>query len=98
MADFPTPGFTGSPLVRIDIERDNQPYFDSACANPKARLLRLEGLAPVVGEDGGLGWGSLAEADPGAPLALLGLIDDTPRFVSLASRFVAFFDDVFGSG
>jgi NAD+ diphosphatase len=83
MADFPQPGFTGSPLVRIDIERDNQPYFDDALANPKSRLLRMEGLTPLVEEDGGLSWGSLAEADPEAPLALLGLIDETPRFVSL---------------
>ena len=84
MADFPAPGFTGSPLVRIDIERDNQPYFDTALANPKSRLLRLDGLSPVIGDDGGLSWGSLAEADPEAPLALLGLIDDAPRFVSLS--------------
>ncbi len=84
MAAFPPPGFTGSPLVRIDIERDNQPYFDAARANPSARLLRLEGLAPVVEEDGGISWGPLAEADPDAPLALLGLLDDAPRFVSLS--------------
>src|SRR4051794_9818768 len=56
MADFPTPGFTGSPLVRIDIERDNLPYFDAAVVNPKSRLLRMEGLTPLVEEDGGLSW------------------------------------------
>jgi NAD+ diphosphatase len=84
MADFPAPGFTGSPLVRIDIERDNIPYFEAAVANPKSRLLRLDGLSPLTEEDGGLSWGSLAEADPQDPLALLGLIDDAPRFVSLA--------------
>jgi NAD+ diphosphatase len=83
MVDFPTPGFTGSPLVRIDIERDNQPYFDAAVVNPKSRLLRMDGLTPLVEDDGGLSWGSLAEADPEAPLALLGLIDDAPRFASL---------------
>ncbi len=84
MADFPAPGFTGSPLVRIDMERDNQPYFDEATANPKARLLRLDGLSPIVEDDGALSWGSLAEANLDHPLALLGLIDDAPRFVSLA--------------
>jgi NAD+ diphosphatase len=84
MADFPVPGFTGSPLVRIDIERDNQPYLDAARADPAARLLRLDGLSPVVEEDGSLSWGSLGEADPDHPLALLGLIDEAPRFVSLA--------------
>ena len=85
MADFPTPGFTGSPLIRVDVERDNQPYFDAACADPKARLLRLDGLTPLVEEDGGLSWGSLGESDPQYPLALLGLIDDAPRFVSLTA-------------
>lgn len=84
MADFPVPGFTGSPLVRIDIERDNQPYFEAACADPAARMLRLDGLMPLVEADGGLSWGPLSEADPQYPLALLGLIDGQPRFASLA--------------
>ena len=84
MADFPPPGFTGSPLVRVDIERDNIPYFEAARADPAARLLRLDGLTPLVEEDGGLSWGSLGEADPQHAFALLGLIDDAPRFVSLA--------------
>ena len=83
MADFPVPGFTGSPLVRIDIERDNQPYLEAAISDPRSRLLQLDGLAPVTEADGGLSWGSLAQADPEAPLALLGLLDDAPRFVSL---------------
>ena len=48
MADFPAPGFTGSPLVRLDIERDQEEYFAAARANPKSRLLRLESLAPIV--------------------------------------------------
>ena len=84
MADFPVPGFTGSPLVRIDIERDNQPYFEAARADPAARMLRLDGLMPLVEADGGLSWGPLSEADPQYPLALLGLIDGQPRFASLA--------------
>jgi len=84
MPPIPKPGFTGSPLVRIDMERDNQPYFDEAMANPSARLLRLDGLAPVLEQDGRLSWGSLAEADPDGDLALLGLIDGAPRFVALA--------------
>ena len=83
MADFPAPGFTGSPLVRIDIERENHAYFDEQRASLSARLLRLEGLDPVLEPDGRLSWGSLAEANPDAPLALLGLIESKPRFVSL---------------
>ena len=84
MAAFPAPGFTGSPLVRIDTERDNQAYFDEQLASLSARLLRLDGLKPVVKPDGALSWGSIAEADPDAELALLGLIDGKPRFVSLS--------------
>src|SRR5690349_2305857 len=84
MAAFPAPGFTGSPLVRIDIERDNRAYFDEQIASPSARLLRLDGLRPVVEPDGALSWGSLAEADPGAEFALLGLLDGKPRFVALS--------------
>ena len=84
MSKIPTPGFTGSPLVRIDIERDNRPYFDAACADPGARLLNLDGLAPVLDAEGRLVWTGLAEADPEADLALLGLLDDKPCFVSLS--------------
>ncbi|ATE67407.1 NAD(+) diphosphatase [Rhizorhabdus dicambivorans] len=84
MSLIPTPGFTGSPLVRIDIERDNQDYFDQAVSSLSARLLRLDGLKPVLEPDGSLSWGSLAEADPDVDLALLGLIDGKPRFVALA--------------
>ena len=84
MAAFPAPGFTGSPLVRIDVERDNRAFFDEQVGSLSARLLRLDGLTPQVTAEGTLSWGSLAEADPDADLALLGLIDGKPRFVSLA--------------
>jgi NAD+ diphosphatase len=83
MTVIPRPGFTGSPLVRIDIERDNKDYYDQAISSLSARLLRLDGLRPVLEPDGRLSWGSLAEADPEADLALLGLLDDKPCFVSL---------------
>lgn len=84
MSKIPTPGFTGSPLVRIDIERDNRPYFEAACADPQAKLLKLDGLAPVLDAEGRLVWTGLAEADPAAHLALLGLLDDKPCFVALS--------------
>ncbi|MFZ5704867.1 MAG: NAD(+) diphosphatase [Pseudomonadota bacterium] len=84
MSKIPTPGFTGSPLVRIDIERDNLPYFEAACADPQAKLLKLDGLAPVLDAEGRLVWTGLAEADPEADLALLGLLDERPCFVSLS--------------
>ncbi|MDB5686515.1 MAG: pyrophosphatase [Rhizorhabdus sp.] len=85
MTRFAAPGFTGSPLVRVDHERDNQAWFDEQASKLSARLLGLDGLMPAVEPDGTLGWGSLAEADPDVPLALLGLLDAKPRFVSLAA-------------
>lgn len=77
-----TPGFTGSPLDRIDIERDQPALFAERLADPRARLLALDGLDPVVDEDGRLLWTDLAQAGD-AEVALLGLIDGIPRFVAL---------------
>ncbi|WP_231638957.1 NAD(+) diphosphatase [Sphingomonas profundi] len=78
-----TPGFTGSPLDRLDHERDDPAALAAHIANPRARLLLLDGLDPIVGADGTLAWGSLADAPADAELALLGLIEGTPRFAAL---------------
>lgn len=83
MTRFAAPGFTGSPLIRVDHERNNPAWFDEQAAKLSARLMRLDGLIPRAEEDGTLSWGSLAEAPPEVELALLGLIDDKPRFVAL---------------
>ncbi|HEY0132686.1 MAG TPA: NAD(+) diphosphatase [Nannocystis sp.] len=78
-----TIGFTGSPLLRLDHERSDDAAFARHLADPQARLLRLDGLDPVTSEAGGLAWGPLDERDPGAALALLGLLDGRPAFVAL---------------
>lgn len=78
-----TPGFTGSPLERVDNERDHPGMLEERRADPAARLLRMDGLDPVATADGRLDWAPLGEAPPGVELALLGLIDETPRFVAL---------------
>lgn len=75
-------GFTGSPLQRLDSERSNAEVFARRLADPRARLLRLDGLEPVLC-DSRLTWGTLAERDPAVELALLGLVDDRPAFVAL---------------
>lgn len=77
------PGFTGSPLDRADPIRQDAAALAAARADPAARLLRMDGIDPVVGPDGLLDWGGLDEARPGDFLALLGLIDGQPRFVAL---------------
>lgn len=77
------PGFTGSPLDRLDHLREDPAALADLRSSLRARLLLLDGLDPLPAEDGGLSWGSLADAPANAELALLGLIDGTPRFVAL---------------
>jgi NAD+ diphosphatase len=71
--------FSGSKIDRADHIRGN-PDALSGLMNAKARLLRLDGLDPVIGQDGAIGWGTLADADPDAELVFLGLLDDHACF------------------
>ena len=57
--------FAGSPIDRADHVRTN-PDLLAAAYTPAARLLLLDGYDPVPDPSGGLAWGSLADADPGA--------------------------------
>ncbi len=83
MTDPIITGFTGSPLDRVDHLRADPQALADLQSSLRARLLLLNGLDPVPAEDGGLSWGSLAEAPADAELALLGLIDGSPRYVAL---------------
>ncbi len=76
-----TPGFTGSPLERIEPARHDAELFAACVADPRARLLELTDYLPRV-TDGALGWAPLGAA-PAEELALLGLIDDIPRFARI---------------
>jgi NAD+ diphosphatase len=84
MPETTQPGLTGSPLDRADHLREDADAVAELRTSLKARLLMLDDLDPLLGDDGGLEWGSLADAPPDADLALLGLIDEAPRFVALA--------------
>ncbi len=64
--------FAGSKIDRADHIRQS-PDAISGLMNHRARLLLMSGLDPVIAEDGALGWGSLADADPEADLVFLGL-------------------------
>lgn len=79
---LPAIAFGGSSIDRADHVRGD-PDAIAALMGPRARLLRLDGLDPVMGPEGGLVWGSLAEADPDAELLFLGLQDGEGRFAQV---------------
>ena len=74
--------FSGSRIDRADHIRQS-PDLLSGLMTHRARLLRLEGLDPVMGEDGTLTWGSLADADPEAELVFLGLSEERGCFAAV---------------
>ena len=77
------PGFTGSRLDRADHLRSNAEALGAALGDLRARLIALDGIDPLVGDDGGLVWTSLAYARPDSELILLGLDDGCPCFAEL---------------
>ena len=82
------PGFTGSPLDRLEAVRIDPAAFATTAARGDARLLVLDAYQPVA-DEGGLGWIPLDRALPIDQLALLGAIDGIPRFVHLDPHAVA---------
>jgi len=74
------PGFTGSGIDRADRLRLDAGRIRALAAAAEARLLRLAGLDPVLGEDGRLAW----DAPPAeAELIFLGLSGEVPLFAPL---------------
>ena len=76
-----SPGFTGSPLDRVDHIRSDAEAYSELLGDWRARVLGLDGLDPVIASQGGLHWGSLADVAEDAELILLGLSDGKPHFV-----------------
>lgn len=71
--------FAGARLDRADHVRSD-PAALAGLMDWRARLLRLEGIDPVFDPDGGLAWGTLADAPADAELVFLGLMaDDSGR-------------------
>jgi NAD+ diphosphatase len=68
----PAIAFAGSALDRADHIRAD-PAALAGLMNWRARLLRLEGLDPVITPESTLTWGTLADAQPDAELIFLGL-------------------------
>jgi NAD+ diphosphatase len=80
------PGFTGSPLDRVDhIRSDPEAYF-GLLKDWRGRVLGLSGLEPKIASEGGLVWQNMADAADGAELILLGLHEDKPHFVALTDE------------
>jgi len=79
------PGFTGSPLDRVDHIRNDEEAYADLRADWRARILALDGLDPVVAPEGGLAWHSIAEIEVETELILLGVAEDKPHFVPLLS-------------
>ena len=71
--------FVGSRMDRSDHIRGN-PELLAAQMTPGARLLRLDGLDPVISSESQLEWGSLAEAREDAELVFLGRQNDRACF------------------
>lgn len=79
---LPIVAFAGSPLDRADHIRAD-PAALGALMDWRARLLKLEGLMPEIGDGGELGWGTLADAAEDAELVFLGLIDGKGCFAAV---------------
>lgn len=77
------PGFVGGVLDRADQVRTDPARLAEALADPRARLLVLDGLDPSLGEAGQLAWTSLTSAVEGEDLLLLGVDEQGPAFARL---------------
>lgn len=80
------PGFTGSPLDRVDHIRSDVAAYGALRADWRGRLLGLDGLDPQLSAEGLLVWHSVADAAEDAELILLGLIEERPHFVALTAE------------
>ncbi len=78
------PGLTGARIDRSDAMRTSPEALADARASLGARLLRLDGLDPVLADQPGtLSWGLLADAPEDADLVFLGMLDGKPRFAAV---------------
>jgi NAD+ diphosphatase len=83
MISSPPPGFTGSRIDRADNLRLDDEAIAALLAHTEARLLRLEMLDPVLGEDGRLAWTRMTDLVDGAAALFLGLDGERPLFAPL---------------
>jgi len=77
------PGFTGSPLNRVDHIRQDLEAFNRLLNDWRGRVLGLDGLDPMVSAEGTLVWQGMADVSLDLELILLGLHEDKPHFVPI---------------
>lgn len=74
--------FAGSQLDRADNVRCNAGEL-ARLMDWRARLLLLDGLDPVISPEGGLSWGTLADAPEGSEFVFLGLAEGRGCFAAV---------------
>lgn len=79
---LPPISFAGSHLDRADHLRSDADAL-ARMMTASARLLRLEGLDPVIDAEGDLEWGTLAEARPDSDLVFLGMAGERACFAEV---------------
>ncbi|MEP6785629.1 MAG: NAD(+) diphosphatase [Sphingomonadales bacterium] len=70
-------------MDRADYLRADAEAYAAVLGDWRARVLKLEGLAPAISDTNALVWGSLADLSEEAELVLLGLDGDRPHFVEI---------------
>ena len=78
----PPIAFAGARLDRADHIRSD-PDRLASLMDWRAKLLKLDGLDPSLAHDGGLEWGTLADAPADADLVFLGLLDGKGCFAAV---------------
>jgi NAD+ diphosphatase len=79
--------FAEAVLDRADHVRSD-PGRLAALMDWRARLLRLDGLDPVITPDGELDWGTLADADEDSELVFLGLAEGRGCFAEVSPALI----------
>ena len=79
--------FAGSRLDRADHIRAAPDRLESLM-DWRARLLKLDGLNPLLTPEGTLDWGTLGDAEPDSELVFLGLRDGKGCFAEVASKLI----------
>jgi NAD+ diphosphatase len=79
-----TMAFAGARLDRADHIRSDRSALE-ALMDWRARLLKLDGLDPVIAPDGTLEWGTLADAAPDSELVFLGLLGGKGHFAEVSA-------------